>query len=444
MKIFKLFYLTGIYAFLLPLLTAAQGTVSYGTAPSGDSLELPRVLQTILGSHPAILRAMEGIQAAEGGIGLSKSTWYPVIGAEASYTRIGPVPDITIENFGSFQMAPANVINGDVYINQIIYDFAKTARNVRLALSSKEISEKNVDLIKQKLTLLASVNYFTLVYVQEAIRIKDVQIDNLNRHLEYVTKRKETGSATQYEILTTRVRISTAQNQKSDLERSRISLLGLLNTLMGQPVDAPLLVKSTYTLLSPSVPGDSLIPYALQHRNEMQLAHLFEKHAELNLGVVKIQNNPVLAAYGTGGFKNGYFPDLEIPQANFAVGVGIRVPIFDATRHKFNMQIASSQVNASKQETESTRRDISAEVNENEAAYSVAKEKIIQSELQVQQAEEARKLAQVNFSIGAITNLDLLDAETSAADSRLTLLKARVDLAISIARLDISLGRPVQ
>jgi outer membrane protein len=340
-------------------------------------------------------------------------------------------------------MAPANMIAGSVDIYQVIYDFAKTSRNIKLAQSVKDISASNVDLVKQKLTLLTAVSYYTLVYIQEAINIKNIQIETLNKHLDFIIRRKETGSATQYEILSTQVRISTAVNQKSDLEKSRKTLWGILNSLQGKPVGMPVIVKSDYSLVQPAVPSDSLINYALIHRNEIIIAHLNEKHAELNLGVVKIQNNPVLSAFGSGGMKNGYFPDLTMPKANYAVGLGIRVPIFDATRHKYNVRIAGSQINVTKQETESAKREISTEVNENEAGFRTALEKIGQSELQVQQAEEALKLAQVNYTIGAITNLDLLDAETSSADSKLSLLKARVDLAVSIVRLDISLGRPI-
>ncbi len=411
---------------------------------STDSMDLQGILRQVTGTHPAILKAMEGIQSAEAGIGLSRSTYYPMISGQASYTRIGPIPDITIENLGSIQMAPGNVLNGSVDISQVIYDFAKTARNVRLAESSRDISEKNVDLVKEKLTLLTAVSYYSLVYIQEAIKIKDIQLGTLNNHLDFVNRKKETGSATQYEILTTQVRISTAENQKFDLLKSKKTLWGVLNALLGNPVGAALSVKNNYGLEEPVFRSDSLVNYALEHRNEMLLAHLFEKYAVLNLDAVKIQNNPVLGAYGSGGLKNGYFPDLEMPRPNFAVGIGIRVPIFDATRHKYNVRIASSQINTTKFETESVKREISAEVNENEAGLNTSKEKIKQCELQVRQAEEALNLAQVNYSIGAITNLDLLDAETSAADSRLSLLKARVDLAISIVRLDISLGKPVK
>jgi len=61
--------------------------------------------------------------------------------------------------------------------------------------------------------------------------------------------------------------------------------------------------------------------------------------------------------------------------------------------------------------------------------------------LQVQQAEEARKLAEVSFMAGTITNLDLLDAETLEAESRLALLKARTDYAVNQVKLNLSLGK---
>jgi outer membrane protein len=46
----------------------------------------------------------------------------------------------------------------------------------------------------------------------------------------------------------------------------------------------------------------------------------------------------------------------------------------------------------------------------------------------------------VSFQTGVITNLDLLDAETALEESRINLLKARIDYAISVVRMNLSLG----
>jgi outer membrane protein len=156
-----------------------------------------------------------------------------------------------------------------------------------------------------------------------------------------------------------------------------------------------------------------------------------------------VQNNPVFGAFGSGGVKNGYFPNLDQPVINYAVGVNLKIPVFDAARHKNNIRLASSQLTISRHDIDQTQRDISSEVNENEAMVSAALQKIAQYELQARQSEDALQLARVNFNAGAITNLDLLDSETRNAETKLDLLKAKVDYTISIVRLDISVGRPV-
>jgi len=435
-----LFYFT---LCMLHLSMVGQNNPSLPSINTKDSLEFRQVLKQVLETHPMVLKAKEGITAAEAGIGLAKSAWYPNIDAEAGYTRIGPVPTITIEHLGSIEMAPGNNYSGALTIGQTIYDFAKTKRNIKLEESNRELSEKNVEMVRQKLTLLTAMSFYSLIYLQEAINIKDVEINTLNEHLDFVKRKNETGSATQYEILTTQVRISAAENQKVDLETSRKSQLGNLNSLLDLPVNTLLHVKNSFIPVNPGTQTDSLINYALDHRYEMVIAKLNQQHADLKLSAVKIQNNPAFRAFAKGGVNNGYFPNLDQPVLNFAAGVVFKVPLFDATRRKYNLIQATSQINVSKDETDLTKRQISTEVNESECNITAAQQKIKQGELQVKQAEDALALAKVSFNAGVITNLDLLDAETSAAESRLTLLKARVDYAVSLVKLDLSMGIPL-
>jgi outer membrane protein TolC len=53
---------------------------------------------------------------------------------------------------------------------------------------------------------------------------------------------------------------------------------------------------------------------------------------------------------------------------------------------------------------------------------------------------KAYSLAATSFRAGTITNLELLDANTAVSESRLMLLKARIDYAASIYRLKAAVG----
>jgi outer membrane protein len=405
-----------------------------------DSVDLQMVVKGVIETHPSVLKAQEAINSVEAGIGLAKAARFPDIDLGAGYTRIGPVPAISVPGLGSFDMAPADNYNASLNIRQTIYDFSKTQKSIQVAESNREIAGINVDMAKQKLALITIANFYTLVYLQEAVHVKVIQLGILEQHLDFVTRKKETGSATEYEILSTKVRISTAKNQKLDMETALNNQLAVLNSLLGLPENTQLKVKNRILVQPLSIQYDSLVSYAIVHRNELALVNLREKQAELRLQSLKIENNPIVSVFASGGLKNGYFPDLNQPKANYVAGLGLKIPVFTATRHRNFMLMATSDINSIKQEIEQSRREISSEVFQDIANLRTSLQKIDQSELQLKQAEEARKLADLSFKSGTLTNLDLLDSESQEAESRLNLLRSRTEYMINSAKLEIAIG----
>ncbi len=406
-----------------------------------DSLSLDVVLKQVINTHPSVMKASEAIQIAEAGIGLARSAKLPEIDFAAGYTRIGPIPSITIPDMGTFQMGANDNYNSAFNIRQSVFDFHKTDNNIQLQESTKEMTSVNVELIKQKLALTTTLNFYSLVYLQEALKIKDHQIATLREHLDFVTTRHSTGSATQYEVLSTQVRLSAAENQKVDLETVYKNTLTVMNSLMGQPSDVAFKVKQTIENQTTTENPEKMVNFAVNHRSEMILANLKKENAELNLSSIKVQNNPSLSAFSSGGLKNGYIPELGKLKANYSLGLTLKVPIFTASRQKYAETIAAANITIAQHDQEQAHRDISSEIYQNDANLQASRKKIAQSELQVIQAEEARKLAELSYKTGSLTNLDLLDAETLEAESKLNLLKAKTEYAVNIVKLDLSVGK---
>ena len=183
-----------------------------------------------------------------------------------------------------------------------------------------------------------------------------------------------------------------------------------------------------------------MLSYAIDHRDEAKIAREREAIANLRYKLVTSQNKPTLSVFASGGFKDGYFPNLESPKLNFAAGIGLRIPIFDANRTKNNATIAKLNIQNASYETDIAQRNISNEVIEAESNVDAAEKKISQFELQLSQASHALELALVSYKSGAITNLEVLDATTSVSESRLLLLKSKIDHVASIFRLKAALG----
>ena len=415
---------------------------------SGDSLTLSGIISTVINNYPSLKKAAKELVALDAKIGLTKTAYLPDVSFSSSYTRLGPTTSITmvINNIPhALELYPPNTYNAAVSVNENIYDFGKTLKNVALDEKNKEMVQLTVEQAKQRLSMAVMGNFYGISFLQEAIRIKDDQLKTLNEHLQFVQKKADTGSATKFDILTTKVQISVIENIKTDIQNALQIQISQLNSFMGKPHDSNIVLKNELNVqqLVPSV--DSLCNLAFASRYEMKMAIKKEEISKSRLDVIAVQNNPALNAFGSGGFKNGYFNSSfqDIGMFNYAVGVGIKVPIFDANRSKYLKIQANADLEGNQQETELTRRGIINEVVESRANALSALKKVKQSELQLQQASQAYELAEVSYKAGVITNLDLLDSYTSLSESKLALYKTKIDYAANLQRLKIALGEKI-
>jgi len=415
-----------------------------GQNATGDSLTLSGILNSVLKDYPSLKKAEKALISADAKIDLTKTAYLPDVNFSTSYNRIGPISTIA---FGAknLNLYPADMYNAAFTVNENIYDFGKTSKNVILSEQSKEMVKLSVEQVKQQLSTAVMANYYNICYLQEAIQIKDDQLNTLNEHLQFVQKKAATGSATQYEVLTTKVRMSALENQKTDLQTSLQIYFSQLNSFLGKPQGSSHLLKKEIQLQQflPSV--DTLCNQAFANRYEMKIALQKEALTKLRLNVIKVQNNPSLNFNASGGYKNGYLNSAfeDVGKLNFSVGVGLKVPIFDANRSKYTKIQTNADLEGTQQETELLRRSITNEIVESRANAEAALKKVKQSELQVQQAMQAYNLAEVSYKAGTITNLDLLDSYTAVSESKLVLFKTRIDYTVNLQRLKIAVGERI-
>jgi outer membrane protein TolC len=405
-----------------------------------DSVSLESLIKLVVTNYPSVNEGLENINSSDFKINLAKSNYLPDIALNGSYTRLGPVSELEFPGLGLFQLYPANNYNASIDVRQNLYDFGKTSSKLDLAIKDKELAKLNVEQIKQKLSLVTMNTFYNMLYLQEAIKIKEEQIKTLNDHLTFVQKKLATGSSTNYEVLATQVRITNAESQKTDLESAYSIQSSILNSLLNNPEGTVYNLKKEIISNNVEIDNNKDIENALQKRDEINIAKQKELISQLNYNLIDKQDNPNLNLILSGGYKNGYIPDLNKLTANFVASLQFSFPLFDAFRTKNNLLIAQTSINSSKYETDITKRNITNEVIESNINLKSSLKKIEQFNMQVKQAGQALNLAQVNFKAGAITNLDLLDAETSFSESELLLLKAQIDFSINYYKAKLAIG----
>lgn len=440
----KHLHMKSINKIILVLIFIPFGIIK-GQNITPDSLTLQQILSEVMANYPSLKKINQELVSADAKIGLTKTAYLPDINFSGSYSRVGPTNSITMPINGSnhtFSLLPENVYSAGISVNENIYDFGKTAKNISLDQKNKEMIQISIEQAKQRLTSTVIASFYSIGFLQEAIKIKDEQLKTFDEHLQYVQKKAATGSATQYDIMSTKVRISAIENQKTDLLSALEIQTGLLNSLLDKSINDKLLLKKV-TIGTEIIPdAETLYAKALSTRPEMKIALQKSEIAKSRFEVVKAQNNPSFNFLASGGFKNGYFDQYlqDVGKLNFAVGVGFKMPIFDANRTKFIKIQTNSEIESCQHETELTKRNISNEVLESRTNIEAAIKKVKQSELQLIQAEQAYNLAEVSYRAGSITNLDLMDSYTALSESKLMLFKTKIDYAINLQKLKIATG----
>lgn len=409
----------------------------------GDSLTIGRAIALTLQNHPAVEQAKSEMDAAAQRIGVSRSGYYPDISLNGDYTRIDPVPAIDFPGEGHLEFAPHNNYNVNLGLRQTLYDFGRTSEAVQGARSSLQMSVDDIELVKFRLAYQTVDVFDRILILHQRIDVLDEQLQTLAQHLEMSVKRLKAGTATDFDTLTIQVKIAVANSDRIDalhaLETQEIAL----RQLTGLPATAPIKLSGAFDTTAIVANADSLIAAANKQRPELVKARDVESNAESHVRLASLGNKPLLALNLSTGFMNGYEPNLNTWRGNLAANLQLKVPLFDGYGTKHRESAAAAGLNSAKARTSDIETQVRAEVLQAIAAVNSSLDKIAGTETQVMQAQQAVAMAQARYSAGTVTNLDLLDAETTLSQVKLLRLRALYDYTVSLNALDRATGRRV-
>lgn len=423
------------------ILSSATSALAQVTAP--DSLSVKQAVEMTLKNHPAVQQAEYGITATQAGIAASRSELYPNIGFNGEYTRIGPVPSFELPGQGSLELAPRNNYNLGVRLEHTLYDFGRTKSNIQLAETSHQTAADNVERVKSGLAYETIGVFNNILLLHHRIAVLDDQLQTLNQHLVISVKKMAAGTATDFDTLTIEVKVAVVRSERIDVVRALNTQEIMLRQLTGLNADAPINLRGDFSSDELPLNRDSLTAVADKQRPELILAHDAESSATARMAMMALGDKPLLALSVAAGFANGYEPNLNTWRGNYVAGVNLKVPFFNGHRTKHLVEEAKAELKSAQEHTSDVKLRVNAEVLEAVAAVNSNLEKIASAETQVHQAEKAVSMARVRYNAGVITNLDLLDAETTLSQAKLIHLRALYDYTVSLNSLDRATGKKV-
>ncbi|NTU67885.1 MAG: TolC family protein [Chlorobiaceae bacterium] len=405
-------------------------TALIAMARPGLGAETPMTLDEAIrltrGHNPRALQAGEEVKAADAKVTESRSAWYPQVSAKAGYTYIDPVSELQ-----GMQFMPNNNYTAKVTAEMMLLDFGRTGRRVDIAKSGRTTAGISRELTIRDLSLATVRSFYSVLFLQQAVKVQEQEIAALGSNLEHMQKRYREGVATRFDLLTTEVRVSAARNRKiglqAQLENQEISF----RRLCGLKGSGPLSLKGSFEFDGIDTNADGLTASALDHRPEVALSRENLRMAEAKKSLAAREWLPTITGAASWGTTNGYVPDIKEMRTNVMAGVQIQVPLFNGFRTNAANSEASAMMHAAQQQRIDAEEQAQAEVKQSLNSLRTNREKIGTTALQVSQAELAARHARIRHQNGMGTTLDLLDAEAALAQAELAHLQARYEYVLN-------------
>ncbi|HEX8351020.1 MAG TPA: TolC family protein, partial [Hymenobacter sp.] len=361
----------------------------------------------------------------------------------ASYTRIDPQPKVP---FGeqAFQLGANNNYDAHLAVQYNLLDFGRNQATINTAIAQGQSAADNITVTQRDLAYGAVQVYYGILFLRQSIKVQDEQIASLVAHRNEMQKRVQGGVSTQFDVTTTQVRITQAENTKIDLQNQLHNQQVELARLLHRPEYAEVPVRGSFQYTPAQVNVQAVLAQATQNRPELKLSRDAENTATAQLRLVEKSNLPSLGLTAQAGGRNGYIvPNLERVRPNSIVGAQLSVPIYDGNRNKNQRVEANAQIRAAQARTEETQEQVRADVFEAVNNIQANAARYDNAQVQINQATDAMNRARARYRYGVGTNLDVLDAETQLAQSRLARIQALYNYTIGQYQLKRAAGEQI-
>jgi outer membrane protein len=248
--------------------------------------------------------------------------------------------------------------------------------------------------------------------------------------------------ASKFELLLAEVQVTNLK-PPSIRARNGIEVAALnLKTVLGVPLDTPLEIKGE--LVSPPLDPvtEAVIEEAQAQRPELRQLD----YQRLMAGeMLKMARGTGLPSLAIGGIYNLWSDRLMFRKVDwqnyYTISLSLNIPLFNG----FDTLAKVGQSKAAIREIEWNRKGlaemISFEVKQAVLNRAQARETLLSQEKNIEQAREAVRIAELNYTEGLATNLDVLTAQVGLRQASTNYSQALYDCVMSDAQLEKALGR---
>lgn len=305
-----------------------------------------------------------------------------------------------------------------------------------------DVSKLNLELAKQTIRYQATSYYYSVLEAQNMVKVDQDSVNDLREHLKNVQAQYDVGTVAKSDVLQSQVNLANAEQTLIESENTYQIALTNLKNVMGLSMDTELKLKDSLRYVKYEINLDDAIQYALKHRPDKIQTDLQINIAKEKVNVADSGYRPTVTAGATTDWNDSHL--LGTKNYNWTIGVTAQWNVFDSGMTKTKIAEANASVTEATHQAKQTNDSVILGVQQAYLNLKAAEKRIRTTQVTVDQGEENYRIAQVRYSAGVGTNVDVMDAETDLTTSKTNAVKALYDYNTSKAQLDQAMGMPVQ
>ena len=401
---------------------------------NAQTLSVDEAVRIALENKAAITNAEKDVTIAKLNRNSTASLLLPSINASNSFRET---------TYGNSILSGSESYSGGVNLSQSLFNFGGKVNSVRQSDNSYQISRIQKRSTTSRIILNVYTFYYDYLKNSELYEIAKEDLQLSQRQLDLVKQQFDLGAVSKTDYLKATVRYGTAKSTLLNRELSFNNSFKNLRNSMG------LIGTDTLINLPKKVEINLIIPsfdeaYQLMLSNSPSLNILDRRVTSAKIGVKQSWASSLPSLNMSLGYNatssdqvtKQYFEDNYIKSANLTLSI----PLFNGFRKRNDIKISKLQLSQEQASYSTAIKDAEVDLYSLINRLNNYEELIPIQEEVLLSAEEDLKLAQQKYELGSADILELLDAQLAVIQASSSLVSTKYDAAIQLANLDDLIG----
>lgn len=391
----------------------------------------------------SVQQSLERIFAAQANVVVAGAGGLPQLNASASGQASGSDGSYLARSSASGNgHTQTKSLNSEGTASWLLDLFGRYARARESANASLDAAYDNVGVARLAYLQDLATSYINARYNQEALALARKSLSSRRETLKLTNDIQAAGAASSLDVVQAEGLVNSTLAELPAYETGFHQAANHIATLLGQP--AP---SVTSTLLKGSaqpmpryntkigIPAD-----LVRNRPDIRMAERDLAAATASIGVAEAQLYPSLSLSGNIDATRTFGAAATGNLTGWGFGPSLSIPIFNGGALRANVDIAKS---SAQQQYLAWKQTVLNGVEEVENALIALRknyETVAALRKVVASYEQALGLARESYRGGATSLLDVLDAERSLSDARISLASGIRSLAANYVALNVALG----